>query len=279
MGRILIISPHFDDAALSCPGLVQRAVQRGHEVVVLTLFSESDQTQRSYFDGRKSEENLALRTLGARGALGGFLDAPYRAAWNAEGTGPVLASLEPHRALQKELSAKLVEQLHDLSPIAVVAPLGIGWHVDHVLAHEVAKSVVSASDCWFYEDKPYAFIRVQARLRFEPDPSFDFAAFWQEYVSYSFVKGLLDQLDPAAFESVWRKQLRSATPLDFCSSDDFTLSPFEVERASQSIRAYSSQWKWLFENKEQLETLYASTLERYWTSKANLTSLSERLVL
>ena len=41
MTKILIISPHLDDAVLSCGDLINKYVKEGHQVDVLTIFSGS----------------------------------------------------------------------------------------------------------------------------------------------------------------------------------------------------------------------------------------------
>lgn len=41
MTKILIISPHLDDAVLSCGDLINKYVKEGYQVDVLTIFSGS----------------------------------------------------------------------------------------------------------------------------------------------------------------------------------------------------------------------------------------------
>jgi LmbE family N-acetylglucosaminyl deacetylase len=181
----LILSPHFDDAALSLGGLIRQRSEAGERVRVLTLFAGrpgadlsplARRLHRLWGDpadllGRREEEDrAALAILGAEAAPLGMLDALYRRdhrdhrnrradAWlYAEGTalyGPVHPA---ERGLPAVLAAAVKDQLDPLptaAAVTVYAPLAVGDHVDHQLAHAAARRLTGASVC-FYEDFPYA---------------------------------------------------------------------------------------------------------------------------
>src|SRR5215510_3216401 len=89
------LSPHFDDAALSCGGQIAQLTQRGEKVVVFTVmagdppveFQHTPFTQElhkrwglgnSPIEGRRLEDTIALRSLGADVKFGPYPDAVYR---------------------------------------------------------------------------------------------------------------------------------------------------------------------------------------------------------
>ncbi len=179
-GRLhLYLSPHFDDAILSCGGLIHAQRQAGERVGILTLCSGSPESgplsplARRYEDEwSKSGDGMALRreenaaglsTWGVSGWDGGSPDAIYRS-----GAG---ASYYPRREdlfgepNPRDAAALLPVWETELRRIAaehgpsvlLYAPLGVGGHVDHELTRRLAHQVGEAG--WavrFYEDCPYA---------------------------------------------------------------------------------------------------------------------------
>ena len=93
--RLLVVSPHLDDAVLSAGGIIARSVGGGVEVVVGTVFTADaphpamsspviEELNKlwnlgpSPFAFRRSEDFAAVRALGARAIHGGLPDAIYR---------------------------------------------------------------------------------------------------------------------------------------------------------------------------------------------------------
>ena len=90
----IFLSPHYDDAALSCGGLIAQLSAAGEPAVVATLFGgKPDYDQLSPFarmihgrplasedpiDQRRAEERHALALLGAESRQGDYLDCIYR---------------------------------------------------------------------------------------------------------------------------------------------------------------------------------------------------------
>ena len=94
MGARFLLSPHLDDAVLSCGGLIARWINRGYDVTVLTIFagdpppgplSPFAQELHSRWDqadgavaSRRAEDRIACGRLGASVAHLAFPDALYR---------------------------------------------------------------------------------------------------------------------------------------------------------------------------------------------------------
>lgn len=275
VAQILVVSPHFDDAVLSCPGLLQRAAQRGHEVHVLTIFSEGDASARKRYDIRRTEDKVAIESLHARSATLGFHDAPFRDGWNEFGLGPILAPTSRHLELRNKIELALLGYLKRLNPAVVIAPTGIGWHVDHLLTYELACAVVPGEQLYFYEDKPYAFVQSNLQLRLNPRESLDFETYWEEFSKASFARGMVGELNSERFEAAWKSHLAASAPLDLVTTDRLTLSSAETAKTSEAIQKYSTEWSWLFTNEAELATFYSQTDEVY-RSKAGNQSLENR---
>lgn len=96
-GRILILSPHLDDAVLSAGGLIDKAAKQGSFVVVSTIFTSDIRQNRepslfandlhewwalgpNRFEARGYEDIAAIKLLGASHAHGGLgeRDLPKR---------------------------------------------------------------------------------------------------------------------------------------------------------------------------------------------------------
>lgn len=180
----MFVSPHLDDAVLSCAALMRAMVTRA-PVTVVTLFSAAappphTRAARTFlrqcgaegsgplFRERCSEDIAVLGDLGVRHVHLGHPDALFRRR-----RGPALlhraARLLPeldHRyptfrfdiALGRvsrgdaELRGMLTAQVADLARGGVVfAPLGVGRHVDHLLARSVGEHLGAV----LYADFPY----------------------------------------------------------------------------------------------------------------------------
>ncbi|MFL9912165.1 PIG-L family deacetylase [Paraburkholderia fungorum] len=148
--RLLVVSPHLDDAVLSC-GLFLA----GHSnAVVCTIFTAppeanmtTDWDRDSGFTdafeamrARKSEDARALSTLGASPIHLPFCDAQY-------------LSSPSHAALVAALKKTFVE----LEPATLLMPLGL-FHSDHVMVADACLASMRSFEnmsVLAYEDVPY----------------------------------------------------------------------------------------------------------------------------
>jgi LmbE family N-acetylglucosaminyl deacetylase len=176
--RPVYLSPHLDDAALSCGGLIHQQVQAGARPLVITCFAGvPDYRVLSPFAAeqhrrwgepagpvalRRAEDAAALAHLGAAYEHWDYLDCIYRrdpasgeflyaseeALWGA------VARAESY--LIAELAARHSKVLSS-TQTQLYAPLAVGRHVDHQLVLRVALRLRRRG--WlvrFYEDYPYA---------------------------------------------------------------------------------------------------------------------------
>lgn len=183
---IVYLSPHLDDAVLSCGGAIRQQAARGESVCVITLITAdvapgtplSPFAQRLHrdwgshpqpFSLRRAEDLAALTLLGARAMHLDYLDAIYRSgsdgSWMyTDGSrlfGPVRAddplAREDAGQLATALAVLLESTLSPHEPTQVYAPLAVGAHVDHQIVHSAGRVLLKRGyPVAFYEDYPYA---------------------------------------------------------------------------------------------------------------------------
>ncbi len=170
--RALALSPHLDDAAFSAGGTLALLARQGWEVWVATLFTASvphptgfalacqlDKglpAEADYMAIRRGEERAACAALGARPLFLGLREAPHRGYAAAPALfGPPLPGDEAAR-LARPLLARTLRRLR---PDLILAPQGIGGHVDHVALLLALWSVRPRAPVWHWEDFPYTLRR------------------------------------------------------------------------------------------------------------------------
>ncbi|MEO8577413.1 MAG: PIG-L family deacetylase [Gemmatimonadales bacterium] len=171
--RCVILSPHLDDAVLSCGGLI--ASLRGKaEVEIWTMFTRgtlrgpysptalwlhgatSTPSARRLYLMRREEDRSACRALGAEWRHFNWMDAPYR----KDSRGDFLYPADLSGAVHPE-DEKLVEAIrkglkaHLLPDDTILVPFAANSHVDHVIVRRAAQSLTPKT-ILFYPDLPYA---------------------------------------------------------------------------------------------------------------------------
>ena len=177
--RILAISPHLDDAVLSVGGIIARAVGGGAEVVVATVFTADaphpaisspiiEELNKHWnlgpspFAHRRGEDFAAVRALGARVSHGGLPDAIYRTDQERNClylTRTDIFSAPSHNDdIAFALDRLFNDWIEDFQPDAVLCPLAVGRHVDHVVTSESFRAIASGRNLkvFLYEDFPYS---------------------------------------------------------------------------------------------------------------------------
>lgn len=178
ISRPIFLSPHPDDAVLSCGGWIYQLAQDGARPIVITLFGgdRPDQTALSAFARslherwqlgddaparRRDEDRAACDRLGCYLIQLPFADAIYRVDEHSQ---PLYDSEEAifgqvhDRVLIDRVAAAVrsrVERLNSLGSLArLYTPLTAGQHVDHVITRLAAEQL--PTELIYYEDYPYA---------------------------------------------------------------------------------------------------------------------------
>ncbi|HEX5690421.1 MAG TPA: PIG-L family deacetylase, partial [Roseiflexaceae bacterium] len=171
----IYLSPHLDDAALSCGGAILAHLGAGARVLVVTFSTAAPPPEGPFsalaeqfhadwklspeqaVAARLQEEQLSMERLGCDYHWAGLLDAIYRFpdAYNQR------ESLFNTPAVGDPLAASLPAVIGDLRerfPKATFyAPLGVGSHVDHLITHASTYETLGEAAV-FYEDLPYAIV-------------------------------------------------------------------------------------------------------------------------
>jgi LmbE family N-acetylglucosaminyl deacetylase len=185
--QLIVLSPHLDDAALSCGALMMHAADRT-SVIVVTIFTETGPkpytfSARRYlqqvgfrdaealYQQRREEDRAALGGVGITCIHAGLPEALFRRRSGRVRSlgGRVLPELEhiypiyrthitagrvaPADARTLDQVSEMIRQRTDSGPSVVLAPLGVGKHVDHILVRNAAKQ--SGRHVIYYSDFPY----------------------------------------------------------------------------------------------------------------------------
>lgn len=161
-GKILLLSPHSDDAALSVGGLIQKPAFR-NSIHILTLFGRSNYTRAGGFQDnwqtvskrRKREDTAFAARVGVELT---YLDFP-EAALRPDFRNRIFLDDATARApIPRKLRSLALNVIDRVKPALLLAPLGIGGHFDHMIARDLARSIAGrrAIAVTYYEDLFYA---------------------------------------------------------------------------------------------------------------------------
>ncbi len=156
--RWIYISPHFDDAVLSCGGLIWEQTQKGIPVEIWTVCAGDAppgplsmlamvchhqwgiESAEEVIAARRIENQEAAARVGAETVNFSIPDCIYRRSPTGELLYPedVFVPIHPfEQDLDVEIAAALTSEL--LPDDIVVSPLAIGGHLDHALTRLAAE--------------------------------------------------------------------------------------------------------------------------------------------
>jgi LmbE family N-acetylglucosaminyl deacetylase len=208
LDRLLVISPHLDDAVISCGALL--LAHSG--ATVATLFASSPAAYTDPLNEHDTDCGFApgddtmaarrdedVRALAALRATPRWLSLCQNS--HEERADPIAV---PDGAVDA-----LVEAIADVRPTCVVAPLGLS-HADHQACHASALAARDRTETvpWlWYSDLPYVFIPRVLAARFRalhkmgitaspacPAVSHDFEAKWRAFEEYGTQVAVLERL-------------------------------------------------------------------------------------
>lgn len=171
--RVVVLSPHRDDAAFSLGLAIEAWLGAGHRVEVLNCFTQSEYApysdveslhgndRRSFVSAVRRREDIAWNKL-----VGGklkitdldLLDAPLRLACAVDDV--LTIEIRPGDRAVARIAGALKKLADRAEPgqTALVLPLAVGGHIDHRVVHQAALEVLAEATLpmAFYEDLPYA---------------------------------------------------------------------------------------------------------------------------
>lgn len=175
--KIQVLSPHFDDAVLSCGQHILEWQAAGYEVEVITVFTEFEasvlsadsasfvaecgvSSLKAFRQLRENEDRLAMKRLGVKKYQWlGIVDGGFR-----ESEGVPVYRTHDHLFAGKVLdSDDWIDQLSDslqnaIDPQAIVViPLGFGAHADHLIVRNAIQRFHPMKHLLWYADVPYVF--------------------------------------------------------------------------------------------------------------------------
>ena len=180
-GHWIFLSPHFDDVALSCGGLLWELTSQGDLVEVWTImagypwdedystFAQQNhlawgKAGREAIDMRRAEDQAACDVLGAKLRHFDWPDVIYRKC--ADSGDPVVNTNEelfnepPEPALVDEIAAALINEIPQTAALAL--PMGLGGHLDHRAVVEAGKQLPGVH--YYYADYPYILWRFDSPI-------------------------------------------------------------------------------------------------------------------
>ena len=181
--RVVFLSPHLDDAVLSCGGLLASmkpdvsrlviTVTCGNPVAdyikmdssgLLSVERKKAAERKGYAPSkiRRREDLLAMEAVDSDYVHLGFPDAIYR---RSSVTGKLIyrdtiMGLEnpshEDEGYIKDLLVILRRLTHNMGRVLILSPMAIGGHVDHLICMETALKLWNSKvTVLFYEDWPY----------------------------------------------------------------------------------------------------------------------------
>ncbi|MGB3848500.1 MAG: PIG-L family deacetylase [Tunicatimonas sp.] len=171
MKKIVLLSPHLDDAVFSVGGLMAALADEGHSLHVVTCFTRSVpnptgfalacqldkglSAEVDYMQLRREEDAQACDLLGAQPHWLDLPEAPHRGYHSA---AALFGNLAAEDTVQPELQEQLAQVVAKIKPDLILSPVGIGSHVDH---RQVVRAVASLQESFvnlFFQrwyDEPY----------------------------------------------------------------------------------------------------------------------------
>ena len=169
MPHALFLSPHLDDVAFSCAGVLLRLIAAGWSTTVVTCFTASvphpqgfalsTQLDKGlpatvdYLALRRAEDQAFAATVGAEIHHLPFAEAPHRGYQSA---ADLFHGIHEDDYIHLDLMAALGALLTAYRPTFIFAPQGLGQHVDHLQVMRALTSIHVPCPIAWYRDLPYA---------------------------------------------------------------------------------------------------------------------------
>jgi hypothetical protein len=162
--KVTVVAPHYDDAPLSLGQSMRSGVLSKNSVTVATVFGRSNWTRWFHPTPRRTPLVTAIR-LGEEAVNAARFRYKVRVASYRE----AVLRLDAHHAdelLNSSFDPAKDPLLDEITATIrawaskcelLLAPLGLGDHVDHLLVHAASRQVeLNGASIGYYEDRPYA---------------------------------------------------------------------------------------------------------------------------
>ena len=279
--RICIVSPHLDDAILSCGVMMQRRAAAGDKVFALNIFTAGTNAAN-----RRKEEIAAQSEIGAEPHFLDELDAPDRDPKYIPLANLFFGRIDAsHRPLIERVAERVRGFISGHKIDLAVFPLGAGGHIDHRMAFEAGRRITGVP-VRFYEDRPYILwpgvlqgrmnqIGSDAKL-----PAVTPQAMKETLNSYHYLKHFVPEGDyqretlPLYYAAAAQKSAKTLK----AKSDELTATDKELKVLYDSLARYTSQMHLIYSSfdnfihdslaHEKARTGKAAYIERSWTLEA-----------
>jgi LmbE family N-acetylglucosaminyl deacetylase len=163
----LYVAPHALDLVLSCAGRLLRESQQGLKLLVITLFGPGLEGPFTPAQAAEQRAAQALLRLGVSHCAVEMPEARQRSALYSSYTALLEARDVGDEAWAGQTAELLTEVGHRTRAKQVYAPLGVGGHIDHQLAHEASRAAFPAEgrNVLLFEDRPEALVAGAVRIR------------------------------------------------------------------------------------------------------------------
>jgi LmbE family N-acetylglucosaminyl deacetylase len=287
--RLCVVSPHLDDAVLSCGIRMQRCVAENTHVVVLNIFSAGLETttldaHAGTNPARRIEDKAAIDLLSADVAYLDELDAPDRdARYKSDinlfhgDMAHVPAGYIPHIA--KRLADFFAAHKIDTA----FFPLGAGTHIDHRITFAAGRLLEQQGhpvDIHYYEDRPYILWPgvLQGRL-YALDTNATLPAINADQMmaaihDYHYLRHFVP---PGAFRNqclpfYFKPLEKPQAPKLHVTESSLTATQDELDKLWQSLAHYTSQMPFIYPDKKT----FISDSQRYEAIRSDSLDYIER---
>jgi hypothetical protein len=173
--KIVVLSPHLDDAVLDCCDHILMWKRNCAQIMVLSVFTalsekvsspwtrwyvEASGSRSTYeFErARIREDTYAMNLLGVKWNRLGYIDVGFREKEGAplypDSDHIFSGIISPHDFL---IMNELEQEIKALGSVGqFVVPLGVGKSIDHIIVRKAAERVLEPQDLSYYVDYPYA---------------------------------------------------------------------------------------------------------------------------
>ncbi len=180
MPTALFLSPHLDDVAFSCGGLMAQLADGGWHTVMATAFTATvlpvtgfalacqlDKglgPEIDYMALRRNEDRAAAAILGVTDLR--WLDLPEAPHRGYAAASELFDAIRADDDIWRPLATQIAALMDEVQPDLILAPQGLGNHVDH---RQMIRAVLQLAPrhLAFYRDTPYAIRNPNAVLNVE----------------------------------------------------------------------------------------------------------------